>query len=150
MGPISMAWFRERGLTRKVSRVIEEDDFLVDVGAHQVGDVLEYDEVTTYYCGGRIDIRDSNKEGYDGWNEYSLPPMHGEDFNDFGDWLEGFQTHELWEFDKLIACYESASNTKIRWAEDTWFKCHECGLITDLRKTKQPVHKLDCTRNWNE
>jgi len=142
-----MDWFRERGLTRKVSRVIEQDDFLADTGIHQVGDVLEYDEVTTYYCGGRIDIRDDSKEGYDGWNEYGLPPMHGEDFNDFGDWLEEFPTESLWEFDELVAQYEQDRDTKIRWAEDTWFKCHECGLITDLRKTKQPVHKLDCTRN---
>jgi len=146
MGPFNMDWFRERGLTRKVSRVIESDDFLVDVGAHHVGDVLEYDEVTTYYCAGRIDIRDDSKEGYDGWNEYSLPAMHGEDWNDFGGWLESFQTHELWEFGDIVKLYESASGRKIRWAEDTWYKCDECGLITDLRKTKEHIHKLDCTR----
>ena len=146
MGPISMDWFRERGLTEQRTRVIEENEFLSCVGGYQVGDVLEYEEVTTYYCGGRIDIRDDTKEGYDGWDEYSLPPMHGEDFNDFGDWLESFQTHELWEFDDIVKLYEDASGRKIRWAEDTWYKCYECGLVTDLRKTTEHIHKLDCTR----
>jgi hypothetical protein len=122
MGPVNMQWFEERGL-------------------------VENKEITTYYSAGRIDIRDSSKEGYDCWNEYSLPPMHGEDWNDFSEWLEGFQTHELWEFKKLIACYENASNTKIRWAEDTWYKCHECGLITDLQKTTEHIHKMGCSRN---
>jgi hypothetical protein len=127
MGPINLHWYEERGL-------------------------LEADGITPTirYSAGRIDIRDDSKEGYDGWHEYSVAPMHGEDWNDFGDWLESFQTHELWEFEKLIACYESASNSKIRWAEDTWYKCYECGLVTDLRKTKEHIHKLDCTRKWDE
>ena len=95
MGPVSLRWYEERGL-------------------------LEADGITPIiqYSAGRIDIRDDSKEGYDGWHEYSLPPMHAEDWNGFGDWLEGFQTRELWEFEKLIACYESASNTKIRWADE--------------------------------
>ena len=118
MGPISMSWYRERGLTRKLTRVIEKDEFLSCAGGYQVGDVLEYDEITTHYCGGRIDIRDDTKEGYDGWDEYSLPIMHGEDWNDFGDWLESFQTHDLWSFDDIIAQYEDISGRKIRWWVD--------------------------------
>ena len=124
MGPINLHWYEERGL-------LEEDGVTP----------------TIRYSAGRIDIRDDSKYGYDGWHEYSLPPMRGEDWNDFGDWLEGFQTHELWEFEKLIACYEGASNSKIRWAEDAWYKCYECGLVTDLRSRSVHIHKLDCTRN---
>ena len=95
MGPVSLRWYEERGL-------------------------LEADGVTPTirYSAGRIDIRDDSKEGYDGWHEYSVAPMHGEDWNDFGDWLEGFQTHELWEFDNLVAHYEAASGKKIRWADE--------------------------------
>lgn len=90
MGPISLDWFRKRGL-------LEE------------GSV----EPTTYYSGGRIDIRGVPDEP---WGlEYSLPIMHGEDWNDFSDWLESFQTHDLWEFDDIIAQYEDASSRKIRW-----------------------------------
>ena len=127
MGPVSLRWYEERGL-------------------------LEADGITPtiQYSAGRIDIRDDSKEGYDGWHEYSVAPMHGEDWNDFGDWLEGFQTHELWEFDNLVAHYEAASGKKIRWEEDTWYKCYECGLVTDLRENKEHIHKMDCTRKWDE
>ena len=127
MGPINLHWYEERGL-------------------------LEADGITPTirYSAGRIDIRDDSKEGYDGWHEYSVAPMHGEDWNDFGDWLEEYPTEELWEFDDLIAQYEEDSGTKIRWAEDIWFKCYECGLITDLRESTDHIHKIDCTRKWDE
>ena len=118
MGPVNMDWFRERGLTKKVTRVVEEDDFLVDAGTHQVGDVLEYDEITTYYSAGRIDIRDSSKEGYDGWHEYSLPAMHGEDWNKLSDWLDNFETQRLYGYHELIDTFEEETGIKIRWADD--------------------------------
>ena len=146
MGPINMQWFEERGLTEKVTQVVTEDSVLVELGRKNVGDVLEYNEVTTYYSAGRIDIYGVPGEHYP--LEYSLAPMLGEDWNDFSDWLEGFETQELWEFEKLIACYESFSNTKIRWAEDIWYKCYECGLVTDLRSRSVHIHKMDCTRKW--
>ena len=97
MGPVSLNWYRDRGLLKE-------------------GSV----EPITYYSAGRIDIRDDSKEGYDGWYEYSLPPMHGEDWNDFSDWLESFQTVELWEFDDIIAKYEDATGRKIRWSTEDW------------------------------
>ena len=151
MGPVSMSWYEERGLTEKVTEVVTEDSVLVELGRKNVGDVWEYDVVTTYYAGGRIDIRGvPGDEYWNGWHEYSLAPMHGEDWNDFSEWLESFQTHELLEFDDIIKLYESASNRKIRWAEDIWFKCYECGLITDLRESTEHIHKLDCTRKWDE
>ena len=127
MGPINMQWYEERGL-------LEE------------GSV----EPTTYYSAGRIDIRDDTKEGYDGWHEYSLAPMHREDWNHLSEWLEDFESQKLWEFDDLIAQYEDVSERKIRWADDIWYKCYECGLVTDLRKTKKHIHKLDCTREWDK
>ena len=142
-----MEWFRERGLTETVTKVVTEDSILLDTG-RKVGDVWEYDEVTTYYSGGRIDIRGVPDEP---WGlEYSLPPMHGEDWNDFSDWLEDLTTEELLSYDALIEQYEKDSGTKIRWAEDTWYKCYECGLVTDLRKTKEHIHKMGCTRNWDK
>ena len=150
MGPVSMEWFRERGLTKTVREVLKEGQTFYPKGLGP-GDVWEYEEVATYYAGGRIDIRGvPGDEYWNGWHEYSLPIMHGEDWNDFSDWLEEFPSEELWEFDELIAQYEKDSGTKIRWAEDTWFKCHECGLVTDLRKTKEHIHKMDCTRKWDK
>ena len=91
MGPISIDWYRDRGLL------------------HESG------EVTTYFSAGRIDIRDDTKQGYDGWDEYSLPPMHGEDWNSFSEWLDDFTTERLFSFEDLIAQYEQESGTVIRW-----------------------------------
>lgn len=154
MGPVSMGWYFDRGLTKQVVHTVESEqqrDILrrrrPDI---EIGDTFVRDEITTYYSAGRIDIRDDTKEGYAGWDEYSVAPMHGEDWNDFGDWLESFQTHELWEFDDIIKLYEDASGRKIRWADDVWYKCYECGLVTDLRKTKEHIHKMDCTRNYDK
>ena len=125
MGPVNMQWYEERGLLEEGSA-----------------------QPTTCYSAGRIDIYGVPDEHYP--LEYGLAPMHGEDWNGFSDWLEGFNTQELWEFEKLIAFYEGASNTKIRWAEDIWYKCHECGLVTDLRESTVHIHKMDCTRKWDK
>ena len=109
MGPINLYWYEERGL-------------------------LEPDGVTPKirYSAGRIDIRDDTKPGYDGWHEYSLPPMHGEDWNHFSDWLWDFETEELWEFDEIIAQYEMESNRKIRWDNDS--------EVERLRAKKKQIH----------
>ena len=98
MGPVSMEWYRERGLTEIVG---------------------EFEKVTTYYAGGRIDIRGVPGDDYwNGWYEYSLPIMHIEDWNDLGDWLESFSTFELWEYEDLIEQYEEDRGRKIRWADE--------------------------------
>ena len=96
MGPITTGWFKERGLT-------DEDG-----------------EITTYYSGGRIDIRDYRCEGYDGWNEYALPIMHGEDWNALSDWLDDFTSEELIPYDELIAMFEEQYGKKIRWADQVF------------------------------
>jgi len=93
-----MNWYRERGLTETVEHAT---------------DTIE--EITTYYSAGRIDIRDDTKHGYDGWHEYSLPPMHGEDWNDFSDWLDDLTTEELLSYNKLIEQFEAHRGKKIRW-----------------------------------
>ena len=117
MGPVNMNWYRERGLTRKVTRVVKEDDLLVKLGRKKVGDVLEYDEITTHYGAGRIDIRDDTKEGYAGWDEYSVAPMHGEDWNALSDYLWDLTTEELLSYNTLIEQFETHYGKKIRWAE---------------------------------
>lgn len=148
MGPINMRWYKDRGLTEKKSQVLTEDSFLVKSGKYSAGDVWEYEDITTYYSAGRIDIYGVPDEPYP--LEYGLAPMHGEDWNDFSDWLEEIHSEELWEFDDLIAQYEKDSDTKIRWSDDTWYRCWECGLITDLRKHTKHIHKMDCSKNWSK
>ena len=93
MGPINLKWYRERGL-------LEE------------GSV----EPTTYYSGGRIDIRGVPDEP---WGlEYGVAPMHGEDWNALGDWLWDFKSEELIPYDELIAMFEKDYGKKVRWWED--------------------------------
>lgn len=95
MGPISLSWYKERGL-------LEE------------GSV----EPTTYYSAGRIDIRGLDEEKYwSGWSEYSLPAMHGEDWNALSYWLDKLKTEEQVSYDELIADFEVYYGKKIRWME---------------------------------
>ncbi len=115
MGPVSMDWFRERGLTKTVREVLEEDQ---KFGKLKKGDVWEYEDITTYYSAGRIDIRDSTKEGYDGWHEYGVAPMHGEDWNALSDFLWDFESEDLIPYEELIEQFESHYGKKIRWMEN--------------------------------
>jgi len=96
MGPVNLHWYEERGL-------------------------LEADGVTPTirYSAGRIDIRDDTKEGYDGWDEYSVAPMHGEDWNALGDYLWDLTTEELLSYNTLIEQFETHYGKRIRWADDT-------------------------------
>lgn len=118
MGPVNMNWYRERGLTRKVSKVLEEGKVFYPKGLRP-GDVWEYDEITTQYSAGRIDIRDDTKEGYDGRDEYSVAPMHGEDWNALSDYLWDLTTEELVPYNTLIEQFETHYGKRIRWADET-------------------------------
>ena len=151
MGVANMRWYEERGLTKTVTHTVESEQQRDILRRHrpsiEVGDTFERQEVTEDYSTGRIDIRNVPGDDYwNGWHEYSLAPMRTEDWNDFSDWLDDFETEELWEFDDIIAKYEQDSGRKIRWADDVWYKCHGCGLVSDLRETKEHVHKMDCPR----
>ena len=121
MGPVNMNWYCERGLTRKVSKVLEEGKVFYPKGLGP-GDVWEYDEITTHYACGRIDIRDSSKEGYDGWDEYSLAPMRGDDWNALSYWLREMQTEEIWPYEKLIEHFQYWYGKEIRWGEEIEFE----------------------------
>jgi hypothetical protein len=66
-----------------------------------------------YWAAGRIDIYGVPDEPYP--IEYSLPPMHGEDWAGFSEWLDDFTTERLFSFDELIAQYEQEVGTVIRW-----------------------------------
>ena len=114
MGPVNMDWFRERGLTKTVREVLEEDQVF---GKLKKGEVFEYEEITENYSAGRIDIRDDTKHGYDGWDEYSLSPMRTEDWNALSDYLWDLTTEELLPYDTLIEQFEEHYGKKIRWME---------------------------------
>ena len=115
MGPISKNWYAERGLLHKVNRIANANQakFL----KINEGDEFTVLEVTTHYAGGRIDIRDHTKEGYDGWNEYAVMPMHGEDWNALSDFLLELETQTVLPYQELIDLFEADYGRKIRWAE---------------------------------
>lgn len=118
MGPISIDWYRKRGLTRKETVTITRKD-IAKLTGRKVGDVVEYDEPTVSYSGGRIDVYGVDPvEYYSGRLEYSLSPMHSEDWGALSHWLDHHKTSELWTYDELIDTFEKKClKRKIRWAE---------------------------------
>src|SRR6056300_1209212 len=95
MGPISMDWFRKRGLTHFITETVKSD-VISKIKDLPIGATYEIETVHTHYAAGRIDIRDSSKQGYDGWGEYAVAPMHGADWNLLSDWLWDLETTEVW------------------------------------------------------
>ena len=116
MGTVSIEWFRKRGLTKKVSEVLKEGRIVYPEGLGP-GDTWEYDKIATYYSCGRIDILGlDEEEHYNGSHEYSLPVMHGEDWNALGDWFMRLKTEEQWSYEKLISTFEEeVLGRNIRW-----------------------------------
>jgi len=100
MGPISMDWFRERGLTHFITETVESD-MISKIKDLPIGATYEIETVHTHYAAGRIDIRDSSKQGYDGWDEYAVAPMHGEDWGLLSDWLWNLTTTEVWDYEGI-------------------------------------------------
>lgn len=119
MGPISLDWYRERGFTKRVTKVLEEDSSIFD---KKKGEVIEYDEITESYSGGRIDFWNPNIDSMYP-DEMGVPPMRSEDWNSFSDWLDTFETDEVWELKQLVWLYErNGSNPPIRWLETpAWY-----------------------------
>lgn len=118
MGPINLNWFRDRGLTKHVWKKIESE-MQANIRKMDIGESYMIEEITTDYAGGRIDIRGLDEsEFYNGWGEYSLPIMHGEDWNALSDYLWDLTTEELLPYDTLIEQFETHYGKKIRWADD--------------------------------
>ena len=116
MGPISKYWYAERGLLHKVNKIANANQ--AKFWKINEGDEFTVLEVTTHYAGGRIDIRDHTKEGYGGWNEYAVMPMHGEDWNALSEYLDELETETLVSYDELIKQFENQYGKSIRWAPD--------------------------------
>ena len=117
MGPISLDWFRERGLTHFITETVESE-MISKIKDLPIGATYEIETVHTHYAGGRIDIRGLDEEEYyNGWDEYAVAPMHGEDWNALGDYLWDLTTEELLPYNTLIEQFETHYGKKIRWAE---------------------------------
>lgn len=74
--------------------------------------------LTDNYSAGRIDIRDSSKEGYEGWDEYAVPPMKDTSWGKLSDWLSDLETEEVVGYYRLIEMFEQQTRHKIEWWKD--------------------------------
>ncbi len=106
MGPIATRWYEDKNIP-----------FVMKETSGKILPKTEYKEFLESYSGGRIDIRDDTKLGFDGWDEYSVAPMRTEDWNAFSDWLYNMQTEELWSYEKLIEHFQYYNKADIRWAD---------------------------------
>lgn len=111
MGPVTISWYKDRGFTKRVSRVLEFDS---PFGVLKSGDVVELDEITQHWACGRIDVYGSDDFFP---QELGLPMMLGEDWNRFSEWLNKFKTKNIWSLNQLVEEYEK-TNPKITWYEN--------------------------------
>lgn len=105
MGPVSLNWYRARGLTQVKHHVSDHDCML-----YKAGEAFTMESITTQYSCGRIDVHGADEE-------ISVPPMLSSDWRSFGDWLHDVQTMSVWSLKDLIEAYEHRTNTKITWAD---------------------------------
>ena len=111
MGPVNTQWYKDRGLTKRVSRTLTEDSPLT---GRKAGYTFEYDEIITEYACGRIDCRGDGLGPFG--DELGVPTMLAEDWGRFSKWLKTFETDAMWNFKDIIELYER-DNPKITWAE---------------------------------
>ena len=112
MGVANLQWYKDRGLTKRVSKTLTEDSQLTN---RKAGDTFEYDEVIQGYSCGRIDCRGEDLGPYG--DEIGVPPMKSEDWQRFGVWLNTVETDYMWTLDQLVEMYER-TNPKIEWGVD--------------------------------
>lgn len=72
------------------------------------------------YSTGRIDFFNPYEDSpYP--DELYVPPIRTEDWNSFSNWLDTFETDDVWDFCQLVWLYER-DNPKIRWYEaPVWY-----------------------------
>ena len=107
MGPVSMQWYRDRGLTQKQTKIASENTMFTTQG-----EPFTSESITTNYSCGRIDIRGIPDEPYG--DEIGVPPMLSTDWRALGDWLWDVQTISVWNLQDLVTAYEQ-NNPKITW-----------------------------------
>jgi len=103
MGPISIRWYEDNNIpyeeVTKYNRILKKE--------------VTFKNWKENWSGGRIDIRGVPGEPHG--DEYGLPIMRTEDWNDFSDWLDGLDSEKVLSFENIVMLYELNSKTKIRW-----------------------------------
>lgn len=107
MGPVSLSWYRARGLTQIEHKIATEDSMLYNHSERYTSE-----SITTHYSCGRIDVRGIPDEPYG--DEIGVPPMLSSDWRAFGDWLDDVQTMSVWTLENLVEAYQQY-NPQITW-----------------------------------
>jgi len=110
MGPASMGWYRDRGLTQMVVKTATENTMF-----YAMGETYTTESITTQYSCGRIDVYNVPDEPYG--DEISVPPMLSTDWRLFSNWLDDVETMSVWTLQDLVTAYEQ-HNPKITWADN--------------------------------
>ena len=110
MGPATVQWYRSRGLVRVETHTQEEDCKFTN---REAGDQYDLEVITQRYSCGRIDVMGT---GDPHGEEIAVPAMTSEDWARFGNWLDTFETDDVWTLAQLVELYERA-NPKITWAK---------------------------------
>lgn len=108
MGPATMKWYRDRGLTLVDEHVATENTMFYSKGETYTREII----IASYSC-GRIDVRGVPDEPYG--LEIGVPPMLTLDWQRFGRWLDDVETVAVWTLADLVAAYEFQTQTKITW-----------------------------------
>jgi hypothetical protein len=108
MGPVSLDWYRKRGLTTLEYHVQEQDN---PYTGRKAGEHYKMELITDNYSCGRIDVRGT---GDPYGEEIGVPPMLSLDWARFSRWLDTFETDAPWTLDQLVELYER-TNPKITW-----------------------------------
>ena len=111
MGPVSLQWYRDRGLTKIETKTATEDSMF-----YKVGDVYTSEIITTQYACGRIDIRGIPGQPFG--DEIGLPPMLSSDWDKLSDWLDYVETASVWTLESLLEAYAPIHGS-ITWANET-------------------------------
>lgn len=104
MGPISLDWFGQRGLTVEETRW--SDFFQKEI---------TFTNITENWMGGRIDVYGTD-DPYG--EEIALPIMHESDWHRFSHWLDNYKTENVETLDKILETYYNNGNSEIRWWKD--------------------------------
>jgi len=107
MGPVSLSWYRTRGLTQTQTKIADKNSMFTTEG-----ETFTSESITTHYSCGRIDVHNVPGEPYG--DEIGVPPMLSSDWRAFGDWLWDVQTVSVWTLADLVTAYEQ-HNPPITW-----------------------------------
>ena len=108
MGPVSLDWYRTRGLTKTVTHTASTDCM-----HYNSGETYTTTQITEHYSCGRIDVSPTQDEPYG--DEIGVPPMRSEDWRSFSDWLDDVQTVSVWTLKDLVTAYQNQTGKTIHW-----------------------------------